>query len=128
MKRYLINGVISGAILIIFERIGWITFPQPPAIFTDKTFNILLIAFIVGFLVGVIMTIVGKLYGIFVVATCFVGIITLPFFLAVVGYLSLWIVSLIFPNWIAITTGVWWKSLLLSLALGWIRYHEIDRD
>jgi hypothetical protein len=125
--RFLINGVISGFILVIFERIGWIAFPHPPNIFVDQTFNLLLIAFIVGFLVGVMMTIIGKVYGLFIIATCLIGIITLPFFLAAFGYLSLWIVSLIFPNWIAITTGVWWKSLLLSLALGLIRYHETSQ-
>ena len=122
--RFLINGVISGFILVIFERIGWIAFPHPPNVFVDQTFNVLLVAFIVGFLVGVMMTIVGKIYGLFIIATCLIGIITLPLFLAAIGYFSLWIVSLIFPNWVAITTGAWWKSLLLSLALGLIRYHE----
>jgi len=122
--RFLINGIISGFILVIFQRLGWLDFPNPPNVFVDPTFNLLLIAFIVGFLVGVIMTVVGKIYGFFVIATCLIGIITLPLFLALVGYFSLWIVSLIFPNWIAITTGVWWKSLLLSLVLGLVRYHE----
>jgi hypothetical protein len=94
------------------------------SIFVDQTFNLLLTAFIVGFLVGVIMTVVGKIYELFVIATCLIGIITLPIFLAAVGYFSLWVVSLIFPDWIAITTGAWRKNLLLSLALGLIRYHE----
>jgi len=126
--KYLVNGLISGIILIVFERIGWIAFPNPPSIFTALTLNILLIAFIVGFLVGVIMTIVGKLYGILVVFTCLIGLIALPFFLAAVGYFSLWIVSKIFPDWISITTGAWWKNLILSLILGWIRYHNfIDK-
>lgn len=125
--RFLINGVISGFILVIFERIGWIAFPHPPVVFVDSTLNVLLIAFIVGFLVGVVMTIVGKVYGIFIIATCLIGIITLPLFLAAIGYFSLWVVSLIFPNWVAITTGAWWKSLLLSLALGLIRYHETPK-
>ena len=125
--RFLINGVISGFILVVFERIGWIAFPHPPVVFVDATLNVLLIAFIVGFLLGVVMTIVGKVYGIFIIATCLIGIITLPLFLAAIGYLSLWIVSLIFPNWVAITTGTWWKSLLLSLALGLIRYHETPK-
>ena len=126
--RYLINGVISGVILIVFERIGWVAFPQPLTVFVDQTLNVLLTAFIVGFLVGVIMTIVGKVYGIFVMVTCLTGLIALPFFLAAVGYFSLWIVSLIFPNWVAITTNAWWKSLLLSLALGLIRYHEYKKQ
>jgi hypothetical protein len=73
------------------------------------------------------MTIVGKVYGIFIIATCLIGVITLPLFLAAIGYFSLWIVSLIFPNWVAITTGAWWKSLILSLALGLIRYHETSK-
>lgn len=127
MRRYLINGAISGAILIVLERIGWVAFPQPPAVFTDGALNVFLIAFIVGFLVGVIMTIVGKIYRIFVMTTCLIGLVTLPFFLAIVGYLSLWIVTIIFPNWISITTGAWWKNILLSLILGLVRYHEIHK-
>ena len=127
MRYFLINGAISGVILIVFGKVGWVAFPKPPAIFVNKTLNVLLTAFIVGFLVGVIMTIVGKLYGIFVMVTCLTGLIALPFFLAAIGYFSLWIVSFIFPNWITITTVAWWKGLILSLVLGWIRYHEIPK-
>ncbi len=122
--RFAINGVISGVILIIFERIGWVEFPALPTVFVDPTLNVLLVAFIIGFLIGVIMTIAGKIFGLFVILTCLTGIILLPIYMAAVGYLSLWVVTLIFPQWITIANLVWWQKLILSLTLGFIRYHE----
>jgi hypothetical protein len=113
----LVNFVIAAGWLWAFHSLGWITFTAEMPLWQT-----VLLTALVALLV---QTVAGWFYALFIMATCFLGCITLPVFLIAQGWVILWGVERL-THWYSIEVEFWWLGLLMSVAFGLIRIPDVS--
>lgn len=125
--RLLINFIATAVVILIFRRIGWITFTEPPQIISDPTLNDIVIAGIIGFIMFIIGELAGIGYGALVIVTCGVGCLLYPIFGLLSGLIKLYGTQLILPTWFTFE-AIWWKALIISICIGLFRIPSVKEQ
>lgn len=129
-KRSLINSVIFilnfpilVAVLIGLAKIGFVTILVP----TSGIGNLLAVTAMIAAVFMLIRKLSGYAYGVFLIFTCCTGLIFLPIYSALVGYASLWIVSLILPSYFQMTANVLY-GIIAGLVIGIVQIPEVAKQ
>lgn len=117
MLRFIANLVIAAVWLLIFDKIGWITFVAE----MDPWLTLALTAV----LTWGIMTLAGKAYGMFILGTCGLGCTVLPVYLFCIGWATLYATAYI-THWYNINVNFWGWGLLMSLFFGLARIPDLN--
>ena len=115
--RFLGNIVIAGVWLYVFDRLGWITFTADGLEWWEALL-------IVAFITKVIEFVFDWIYLTFILATCGIGCITLPFVMLMQGWIWLLGASKL-TGWFTINEPFLWIGLLMSIAYGMIRIPSV---
>jgi hypothetical protein len=117
----LINFPLSVAILLGLELIGWVVLKVDG----DFWHKVALAAVIAVFYL-VIRKLLGFLYGLFVIATCFAGCLFMPIFNALVGFLTLLGIQAVLPQYFSFAPGSFWLGIIAGLAFGAAQIPELS--
>lgn len=117
--RVVANFFLTGLLVIVFQQFGWLEFTKIPHYAENLTFNLVLVASIIGLFMLFIDWILEILFGIFKLATLGLGKFAYPIYFIVAGYLKLYIPSIIL-GWYE-PRASFWIVLLISILIGLIR-------
>lgn len=121
--RHVINFFITGALLWVFQLIGWIQVHQELAPFESELANQILVAGIIGLIFTVGLWLAGLVFGLVVVGTCGTGCFLYPVYLAFLGPVGFWLVAELLPGWIEVSATTW-QIILMGILISMIRLHS----
>lgn len=125
MGRWIVNFLISGMWVLVFNALGWITLSARPHIVADPGLGHLLDAGIIGLIIALAGEVGSFLYVMFVVATLGLGCLLLPLYWLLIGYFKLWLAQAVLQGWFTHT-----HNLLCVIIMSWIlgagRWHASD--
>lgn len=119
--RWVINFAITATLILLFANIGWLEIESPPQFTGIEFIDNLLIAGIIGLFMIVIDAISDVLYKVFKIATLGIGRIIYPIYFIVVGYLKIFLPSLILENWYSVNTFNVFVVLIMAMLIGLVR-------
>src|SRR3989338_1395053 len=103
--RHIINFFITGGLVWIFQQIGWIQVHQQIAPFESAFANQVLVSGIVGLIFTIGLWLAGVVFALVVVATCGIGCILYPIYLAVLGPVGFWALAKLLPGLVTIDSN-----------------------
>lgn len=115
MIRWLVNFVICGVWVLIFNALGWITLSPRPHLLADPALGHLLDAALIGALVCVMGEVASFVWTVFVFATLGLGCLLLPLYWLLVGYVKLALTAALLPGWFTYS-----HNLIVVLIMSWI--------
>ncbi|MCA9385910.1 hypothetical protein KC717_04655 [Candidatus Dojkabacteria bacterium] len=118
--RILINFAITATLILIFKNVGWIEFIAPPPLLGDGFFNSVLIAGIIGTLMLIIGEFFDFIYKVAKFATLGFAKLLAPLYAIAVGYLKVFLPTLLLPNWYSHTSSIF-AILIIAILIGLIR-------
>lgn len=118
--RLILNFLTIAIIILFFRYIGWIHFQNIPQIIQNETFNIIIIAGLIGLVMFIIGELASLVFKAATFATCGLGCILYPVFNFVLGYIKLYGTQMVFPGWFTFEP-IWWKVLIISFTIGLFR-------
>jgi len=107
------NLIITVAWFWVFSTLGWISFNNIEGV---PVWQMWVLSTLIVWLIG---TILGWVYYTFIVATLYIGCITLPVYALAKGWIVLYFTSYL-THWFTINQPFFWFGLLMSIAFGLI--------
>jgi len=117
MGKLIKSLLISIVVLFAAIKIGWIVLGSELPVLADNTlWNQFIWLGIIAVIFSAVSYVASYVYSIFLVVTLFLGCVTYPLYILLLGYLKLAAVDYLLPGFSY--TGVWWQVLILSILVG----------
>jgi hypothetical protein len=123
VARWIVNFLMGGIWVLVFNALGWITLSAQPHTVADPALGHLLDAALIGFVIALAGEVGSFLYVLFVVATLGLGCLLLPFYWLLIGYFKLWLAAAVLPGWFDHTHNLLFV-IIMSWILGASRWHS----
>ncbi|MDP3917603.1 MAG: hypothetical protein Q8Q30_00290 [Candidatus Woesebacteria bacterium] len=121
--RHIINFFITGAIVWLFQAIGWISITQTMSVFDANWANQLLVAGVVGFIFTVGLWLADLVFAFVVIGSCGIGCFLYPVYLAVLGPVGFWAIGKLLPGWMTLNVNNIWQVILMGVVVSIVRIH-----
>ncbi len=116
LLRIVVDVIIAGALILLFQVFGWLKITHKLDIFEAERWNAFFVACLVGLIFTIVLALAEWLAGLFAIATFGLGCGVMLLILFLAGPIGFWGITKLTPGWIDLSG----TSLFLKLLMGWI--------
>jgi len=129
--RLLWKVVVVVLLLLLFQLVGWLTFPGGHITLTaDPVVNRGIEILIIAVVIAIAKVVLDFVFGLIIVATLGLGVLLWPVKLLLIGPILLWVAVALFSGWMIVTAGGG-AIVIIGLIIGfvfWVTDAATEKD